>query len=572
MDSDMTTKQKIEQMIMPAFRQHTDRDGNRTDVTEVYPEMRELLEKHGFAGVMLFAQNTPTNEIAARLISDIRKASEKPGRPDLFLAVDQEGGAVTRLGQGTQGPGNMALGATGNPELTYRMARLSAGELRALGFDMNAGPVLDVNCNPDNPVIGVRSFSDDPRTVAAHGIMYERGMRDEGIIPVLKHFPGHGDTATDSHTGLPCIRKTGEELENCELIPFRACLEDGAQAVMTAHIQFPCLSEAETIPGREEPFVLPATLSRPVLQGLIRERYPDTLIVTDSMGMAGVNQAFTPVQAAKRAILAGVDILLMPVDLARPDGPEKLEAYIDGLTSMAGSGEIPESVLDAAVDRILAVKGTHVFRTAAPGDTETVGSPAHHETEWEITKRAVTLLKNRNGAIPLKPDTDVLIVVPFESEINSAKYALSRLEEEGNLATRGRIRIGCLENETDDGICKKLTGGGTLIAVSAVYGPAYLRPDLPQGESLVRLDCIQVRARALGCRIIRISAHLPYDTARFRDADAVLAAYCAKGMSEDPRFRENGVRGYGPNLPAALYLTLHKRPEFHGRLPVRIPE
>ena len=193
------------------------------------------------------------------------------GRPQLLTAVDQEGGPVVRLGHGCQMTGNMALGAIGDPAAAEQAGRLIGEELSAVGLNYDAAPVVDVNVNPQNPVIGLRSFSDDPALVAQLGTALMAGIRSTGVISTLKHFPGHGDTATDSHIGLPRIEKGLDELKRFELIPFQACIDAGAEAIMTAHIQYP-LIEKQTMVSVEtgEEISLPATLSKTILTDLLR--------------------------------------------------------------------------------------------------------------------------------------------------------------------------------------------------------------------------------------------------------------------------------------------------------------
>ena len=192
----MTTEEKISQMLMPSFRYYTDAGGKQQPLEEITPDVTEILRKRGFAGVILFAQNAGETARTVRLVDAMQTANASAdGRPQLLTAIDQEGGRVTRLGRGTQGPGNMALGAVGDGNATREMAGIIGQELAAIGFNFNFAPVVDVNSNPANPVIGTRSFSDDPYTAADQGVAFMEGLREAGIISTLKHFPGHGDTA-----------------------------------------------------------------------------------------------------------------------------------------------------------------------------------------------------------------------------------------------------------------------------------------------------------------------------------------------------------------------------------------
>ena len=258
----MSTEQKVAQVLMPAFYYRQDEEGKKVGVQEIYPEMEEILRKYGFGGIIFNLQNAQENEKAVRLVDAVQTANASvPGRPQLITCTDQEGGYVSRLGQGTMMPGSMALGAVNDLDLTQESGRLIGEEVTAIGYSGTFGPVMDVNNNPANPVIGIRSFGDNPEQVARQGVALLKGLHEAGSLSTLKHFPGHGDTDTDSHTGLPCINKTYEELKQLELIPFQAGIDAGADMVMTAHIVYPKV-ETGTYISKEtgEEIGLPATL------------------------------------------------------------------------------------------------------------------------------------------------------------------------------------------------------------------------------------------------------------------------------------------------------------------------
>lgn len=259
---------------------------------------RWLLEEVRAGGLVLFPRNTAGPAETAALLAELRDRA--PG--ELLLGIDQEGGRVSRLTwPGMVFPGNMAAGRHGTPDATREIAGILARQLRALGFDTGFAPVLDVNNNPANPVIGVRSFSSDPHVAAAHGAAAVRGAAAEGLLPVGKHFPGHGDTSVDSHHDLPVQPASLERLGALELVSFRAAIDAGLPAMMTTHILFPALDPE-----------WPATLSHPILTGLLRERMGfDGLVVTDCLEMAGVAGRWSPEERAVRAVLAGADMLLV---------------------------------------------------------------------------------------------------------------------------------------------------------------------------------------------------------------------------------------------------------------------
>ncbi|MBR5669164.1 MAG: hypothetical protein IKX15_06080, partial [Spirochaetales bacterium] len=237
---EMTLEQKICQMLMPSFyvRGRDNRTG--APLTELDDRTAEILQKYDFGGVILFNQNITGTVQVTKLIHDVQNASiSGEGQIPLLVAVDQEGGNVFRLKTGCWMPGNMLLGATENPELAQKAAELIGSEIKAVGFNVNFAPTADVNNNPSNPVIGLRSFSSDQDITAKMVASSIKGYQDAGVISALKHFPGHGDTSTDTHVGLSIIEKNYDELKELELVPFKAGIDAGAQIVMTAHIHFP---------------------------------------------------------------------------------------------------------------------------------------------------------------------------------------------------------------------------------------------------------------------------------------------------------------------------------------------
>lgn len=324
--ANMTVEQKLAQMMVVALRSDA---SNSKLLTELTPAYTELLEKYGFGGVILFGGNIVDTEQTVRLIRDCQTAAKESetGIP-MLIAVDQEGGLVNRVSFGFTGPGNMALAAAGDTALTKECADILGQEIAALGFNMDFAPVSDVNNNPNNPVIGIRSFSDDPQIAAEHVTAFIEGLKKNNVSAALKHFPGHGNVGEDSHTGLPLSELSADELKNCELIPFQAGIEAGADMIMTAHIQFPNIEKdtyASKLDGKT--VNLPATLSHTIITGLLREEIGyDGIVITDFMVMDAIASHFDPADAAVLAINAGVDILLCPVDIYQDDETDTFPA------------------------------------------------------------------------------------------------------------------------------------------------------------------------------------------------------------------------------------------------------
>ena len=280
---------------------------------------------------MLFGTNTEGGvDAVAGLTSRLRAEGA-----DVLVAIDEEGGDVTRLeaSSGSSYPGALALGAVDDVELTRAVAGAIAGDVAAAGIDLNLAPVADVNTNPDNPVIGVRSFGDDPALVARHVAAFVEGTQQHGVAACAKHFPGHGDTSVDSHLGLPTV----DELDAGALLPFRSAVDAGVRAVMTAHIVVSALDTA------------PATLSGAVIGGVLREELGfDGLVVTDALDMAAVAETVGLEESGVRAIAAGADALCLgPVP-----GPDDVERLHRAILAAVTEGRLPESRLAGAAERL----------------------------------------------------------------------------------------------------------------------------------------------------------------------------------------------------------------------------
>ena len=575
----MSTEDKISCMLMPVFRSTVDEEGNRVDLTEITENIADSLRKHSFSGVIVMGQNMPTNEGAVRLIDAMQKANAEGGdRPQLLITVDQEGGNVTRLGQGCVMPSNMSLGAANDVKLTKEDASIIAGELKAIGINADFAPVVDVNNNPSNPIIGIRSFSDDPQIVAEHGAAFVEALNGNGIISTLKHFPGHGDTDTDSHTGLPCINKSYDEMKQNELIPFKACIDAGSQMIMTAHIQYPKI-EKTTYKSKltGEDIYLPATLSKTIITDILRgDMGFDGVVITDAMEMDAIGKHFEAFDAAKLAIEAGADILLMPFDPSSKADFDKVDLCITALAQMADSGDISMEKIDAAVTRILTLKKNNGLFTAYDGsDIEerveyalnNAGTKEIHDKEWEIAKKTITLVKNDDDTLPLtKPAQKTVILVPYDDETIPMGYAVRKLTQEGRLPEGAVVESYSYRNKTLDDMLPLTEGADNVIFLSEIYSASALKGDIAaMGDAI----CKTIHDR--GGRFIVMSVNLPYDIARFQDADAIVLAYLAVSMTVDPGDKVREIQKYGPNMPAALYMMISPDDAPTAKLPVNIP-
>ena len=372
--AEMSLEEKVGQLFVPTFSSAAD--------------AKAVIRRYHVGGLIFFPGNFSGGPAAtARLANSLQQASRLP----LLLSVDEEQGLVSRARFLTRLPGNMALGATRRPEDAHAAARITGTELRAVGINQDYAPVADVNVNPANPVIGIRSFGSDPALVAQMLTAAIGGYQSAGVAATAKHFPGHGDTATDSHTGLPVIGHSRAEWERLDAPPFQAAVRAGVDAIMSAHIVVPGLDRSGD----------PATLSKQVLTGLLRQRLGHQgVIVTDSLRMEGARRRYGDGEVAVRAVNAGADQLLMPPRLAT--------AYRAVLRAVR-DGTIPRARLDDAVTRILRLKEARgLFRGTAvdPARADAViRSAAHRATARQIAEHAVTLVRNDSGLLPLRNRT-----------------------------------------------------------------------------------------------------------------------------------------------------------------------
>lgn len=341
------------------------------DGTEMTPELGALIDT-GISGVILFRRNVQSPEQVARLNAAIVERADRP----FFVSVDQEGGPVQRMrAPFTEFPPHGVLGAIDDPDLTAKVASVMARELKAIGFNVDYAPVADVNTNPSNPVIGIRSFHSDPDRVACHVRAWIRGMQGAGVMACAKHFPGHGDTSLDSHYALPSLPHGRERIDAVELVPFRASVKERVGSIMTAHVVF------QAIDARA-----PATLSKTVLTGLLRKALRFSgLVISDDLEMKAVAGQWGVPEAAVLSLEAGADVVLVC---------KTRELVLGSIEAIAKA--IESKRLDArgssAVDERLAAARARFLRKQAPADpsevTRIVGCPLHKDLAAEVARRA----------------------------------------------------------------------------------------------------------------------------------------------------------------------------------------
>ncbi|NIQ03152.1 MAG: beta-N-acetylhexosaminidase [Nitrospinaceae bacterium] len=310
--------------------------------TTLTPETRDLIQNHHVGGLILFGRNYEHPQQLYALIRDIQEtaAASSTGLP-LFISVDQEGGKVARLKEPfTPFPPFCCVGHAPSGDLAYRLGKTLAAELAAAGINMDYAPVLDVNTNPDNPIIGDRAISPDPQCVADRALHFMTGFRDAGMIPVGKHFPGHGDTKLDSHLDLPYVDRDAAVLEAVELLPFRETIARGLEAIMTAHVIYTAWDDK-----------LPATFSPLILQNILRQKLGfDGVIISDDLEMKAVENYFAFETFAQMGVAAGLDVFLVC------HNQEKIRSLHDHLIRGVESGDIDDSRIRQSVERIVRLK------------------------------------------------------------------------------------------------------------------------------------------------------------------------------------------------------------------------
>jgi beta-N-acetylhexosaminidase len=527
----MTLEEKVGQMIFATYH------GSFTATdAPAYTDMMHDVEKLHVGGFINITQSSPLGIVKSQAYPTAVLTNQLQGKSKLPLLIgaDFERGTAMRLDEGTSFPTAMALAAAGNPKDAYTMGKITALEARAAGIQWIYAPDSDVNNNPDNPIINTRSFGENPQKVAEYVSAFIRGVQENGGLATAKHFPGHGDTAADSHIDLPVIHADRERLESLELVPFRAAIAAGADSIMTGHLSIPALEPDSNTP---------ATLSSNILTGLLRKELGyQGLVVTDAMDMGGITVRFAPGEAAVRAFVAGADALLMP---PVPD------AAVDALRDAVKSGRISRERLDASVRRILQAKARLGLYKERLVNVDALNKH-FGKVEWqreaqEISDRGVTLLRDTAHCLPLdetKP-TRVLLVALYadpepypgddlERELRSRVDVLTTLRADTRFVKADNLKLPAAETydlavlaffvrvsdrkgnvdipAEQAALAEKVYKNGRPV-VTVGFGSPYLVEHFPQAETWLAAfgisDVAQISiARALFGQIA-VRGHLP---------------------------------------------------------------
>jgi len=577
--SQMTLEEKIEQMLILDYSFAAYGKDDETGVTELSDSVKEIIENHNIGGIILFRDNTKGTEQTLRLVNSFQQAAtinNKKQQIPLFMCIDEEGGRVNRLATGTAMPGNMALGAINDYETSKEYAKVIGEELNALGFNVDFAPVMDVNNNPDNPIIGVRSFSSNPEIVAKMGEAFIDGLHEENIAASLKHFPGHGDTSSDSHTGLPLIDKSYNEIKDLELIPFKAGIANGADMVMTAHIVYPQIETTKYISKKDGKEInLPATLSKTILTGILRNELGfEGVIVTDALNMGAITEHIKTEDVTKYALNAGVDILLMPVSLTTEDA---LNGYVNMIVEQVNNSEIPEENINASVKRILLLKqktslldedNYQLTDDKIAKALKIVGSKEHHEKELEISKKAITLVKGEE-LLPVQKDKKVLFLTAYENDKNSVEYAIQKLKEEKVLDDSFEYEVVDFEKKEFKELKNKVDSADSVVITSDVTKKSVYDVKSENGWQGRFIDSAIAEIHKQNKKVAVVSCMLPYDAGRYTDADIIVCAYNDRTI-QSLDIKYNGETPmYGVSVASAI-IKLFDGKDFVATLPVEI--
>ena len=467
----------------------------------------EVVRKYHLGGVIYFAWTDSVRDPAqiTALSNGLQRAAIGSGAHiPLTVGTDQEQGVVTRVGPpATQFPGSMALGASRSTADARTAAAITGRELKAMGINVDYAPDADVNVNPLNPVIGTRSFSSDPALVSSMVSAQVTGyQKDAGIVATPKHFPGHGDTATDSHTGIPVITHTREQWLRTDAPPFKAAISAGADMIMSGHLVVPAL----------DPSGDPATLSKPILTGILRQELGFRgVITTDSLAMQGVREKYGDGEVAVRAVLAGADSLMMAPDM---------DAAYGSVLSAVQSGRISQRRLDESVARILLLKLrrgilTHPYTDASRLD-RVVGTPEHLAAADAITNRTTTVLRNDDATLPLRaPGSKVLVTGYGATTTATLAGALTR---RGSTVTRRETGAAPGDAAIADAVAGAAGQDAVVVTTMKAWDTSVTDPAGGQQRLVKALV-------ATGTPVIVVAVRDPYDIAYLPGVRTYLATY-----------------------------------------------
>ncbi len=551
----MSVDEKVGQLVVPTFlSSYTSSD------SETYDNLVSLIHEQHIGAIHVFGARTAAPDVllnptyartalgqpldAASLLNRLQAIAPLP----LLVTADFETGAGFRLEGATNFPSAMAFGAAGDPQLTREAGRITAVESRAIGVHVNFAPVVDVNNNPRNPVINIRSFGEDPDAVAQLAAAYIEGLADGGMIATIKHFPGHGDTDIDSHRTLPVLRHPRARLDAVELPPFRAGIAAGAGAVMTGHMALPAIHPDDTTP---------ATLSRPIVTGLLRDEIGfDGLVFTDSMRMRAVTEMASAAEAAGRAVAAGHDLVLhAPND----------RAAVAGVRAAVDDGRVSAAALDRSVHRVLEAKARLGLHRRRRVELDTlplvVGTRAHRAVAHEVSERSITLIRDAGNDVPLRTPRDgsLLYLSVLDRASGWGIGAPSRIvipELRDRWAEVTAVELSDQSTPADAELVRRMAERYDAVVAGIFVRSSSFNEQMDLAAHVIAL-MEEVAAEAAGRRqpFVALFFGNPYPAAALPAIPAALLTYDYRGLSE-----ETAVRALAGEIP------------IRGRLPVTLAD
>jgi beta-N-acetylhexosaminidase len=499
-------------------------------------QLLQALRRHYIGGVVLFRHKNMGNLAELRgLTHALQRAAAESGQPPLLIAADQEGGQLIAVDHTTPFPGNMALGAVGSDKLAYKVGRALGKELSAVGINVDFAPVCDVNSNPRNPVIGTRSFGEGPELVARLSTAVIRGLQSAGVAATAKHFPGHGDTSSDSHVGAPMVRHSAKRIRSVELAPFRSAVNSRVRLIMTAHIVMPALNG-----GSNE---LPATLSPEILRDLLRKKMRfNGVIVSDALDMHAMEQGSGYVAETMAAVAAGIDLLLFNHDLSR------VEPTCSNLVQAAHRGLLSTNEIHASARRILALKN---WTQRQPQESlAVIGCHEHLCLAQEVARKSITLVRDTAQRLPVHigPNDKIAVALPRPEDLTPADTSSYVKPVLADALRRYHPRV----DEFSFGMSPATEEIGALCERLAKYEVVVLgtiNATAHPGQAELVKKLLKQRAQ-----LITVALRMPYDLAAYPEASTYICAYSIL-----------------PPAMEALAEALFGRIAFSGTLPVTIP-
>lgn len=522
----MTLRQKIGQMINVRV------SGEFANFSsEKFAEARREVLESEVGGFTVYRGEA--NAIAA-LTNEMQRLAKVP----LLFAADYERGLRMQLRTGTPFTTNMGVGATGDTQAAYRQGRIICSEMRAIGVNWLFAPVVDINNNPDNPVINIRSFGEDPKRVGDFGVALSKGVKDANCLATLKHFPGHGDTATDSHIGLSVVPIDRARLDAVELVPFKMAIAAGVDSVMTAHVAMPKITGDE----------IPGTLNPKVTTDILRKELGfNGIITTDAMEMGAINRNYSPEKAVVMAVQAGADVVLLPLSSKQA---------IDSIEVAVKSGTLSEKRIDESVRRILLAK----YRLGLPGNrfvdpakvNAVVENPQNVADAHEIAERSITLLRNDGNLLPLDPKSGkktMFAVVSADDDPLQGTAIIPEIQRRAPGASILRFDPRSTTAEYAKAVADAASYDSVVLAVFVKRAANKGTVALPEAQ----VDFVK-KMIAAGKPVAVIAFGSPYLIRQFPEVKTYLVTYAVEDVAQ----------------VAAVRVLFGEKP-FTGKLPVSIP-